>query len=626
MEDGQSSGWDLDSDEIASVSSQDLHSHRPNRWHGPRSTWRSRTEEERLLWRSIRCLESRDLAIHLYDAFALKRRARERERAQGVERETVGSWLRLTNSPPLGPLTLVQEDGQPAVWAPPRIWTAWPLDERRVPKAEEESGQEDGEAGFAFRKPERQMPSFNLEHQLGAVILRLAKERFRRRVRKWNEAKPEGGVATEPEMDQNNSPSPHSSAIPSETAESAASEEADAERMELDSQSSDQVKDPNRDYEPTVATDDEQSYQLLRPSVRHILSQLDKTLAILHNCRLAGLGHLSDSRTDSSTDSSPGPEDATERSTYPLRSRTAPSTQGRKRARTADEGDDAGFYKWLAAGGLERRDQPAAEAHRPKPDNVGKKMKRWGLRNWGDVLGAAALAGFPEDVIHRTAKRCSALFGQGLLMRRLDEVPIFREPGFRTTEYLPEGIRRWQGAVASGAGPPSSSASSSPSSYSDEGPTLEQQRLASRQSSSGSTPSPRGRRSASASSSGSRSRSRSHSSGGLFFCPVASCPRAGIGFGRRMNLRRHVGSLHPGCRSDAISDDGTEEETFGAVHVDGFLQTIRPARGWRGGDATKRRSPVKRSARRRKEETDDDNEDEGRGRHDDGLRAPDLEA
>lgn len=81
--------WDLESDEIASVTSEDLHSNRPNRWTGPKSSWRTLTREERLLWRSMRQLEDQDLAVHLYDAFALRRAAASVETARGLMVKTV---------------------------------------------------------------------------------------------------------------------------------------------------------------------------------------------------------------------------------------------------------------------------------------------------------------------------------------------------------------------------------------------------------------------------------------------------------------------------------------------------------------------------------------------------------
>lgn len=82
--------WDLDSDEIASVTSEDLHNNRPNRWTGPKSTWRTLTKEERTVWQSMRQLADQDLATHLYDAFALKRQGRDPATAAGLTVKTVG--------------------------------------------------------------------------------------------------------------------------------------------------------------------------------------------------------------------------------------------------------------------------------------------------------------------------------------------------------------------------------------------------------------------------------------------------------------------------------------------------------------------------------------------------------
>lgn len=89
MEENQPTNWDLDTDEIASVTSEDLYENRPNRWTGPKSTWREFTREERLLWRSMQQLVDKDLAVHLYDAFALKRQGRDQATAQSLTVKTV---------------------------------------------------------------------------------------------------------------------------------------------------------------------------------------------------------------------------------------------------------------------------------------------------------------------------------------------------------------------------------------------------------------------------------------------------------------------------------------------------------------------------------------------------------
>lgn len=76
--------WDLDSDEIASITSEELHENRPNRWKGSKSTWRHFTEEERMLWRSMKQLQDEDLGVHLYNVFALKQRATNPETAKDM--------------------------------------------------------------------------------------------------------------------------------------------------------------------------------------------------------------------------------------------------------------------------------------------------------------------------------------------------------------------------------------------------------------------------------------------------------------------------------------------------------------------------------------------------------------
>ena len=77
--------WDLDDDEIASIASDDLYNNRPNRWRGPASTWRKYTHEERQTYLTLQRLEAQDLAVHLYNTHALKRRARDLDTKQDVK-------------------------------------------------------------------------------------------------------------------------------------------------------------------------------------------------------------------------------------------------------------------------------------------------------------------------------------------------------------------------------------------------------------------------------------------------------------------------------------------------------------------------------------------------------------
>ena len=79
MEPSSDFEWeDKDTDEINSIASEELHETRPNRWTGPPSTWRRYTQAERHAFQALESIRNRDLSIHLYNAFALNTRAKEK--------------------------------------------------------------------------------------------------------------------------------------------------------------------------------------------------------------------------------------------------------------------------------------------------------------------------------------------------------------------------------------------------------------------------------------------------------------------------------------------------------------------------------------------------------------------
>lgn len=49
---------------------------RPNRWRGPRTTWRNYNSEEIATATALKEIQDRDLSVHLYNAFSLKQRYR----------------------------------------------------------------------------------------------------------------------------------------------------------------------------------------------------------------------------------------------------------------------------------------------------------------------------------------------------------------------------------------------------------------------------------------------------------------------------------------------------------------------------------------------------------------------
>ncbi|KAM3473243.1 hypothetical protein MY8738_008490 [Beauveria namnaoensis] len=648
--------WDLDSVEIASIASEELHENRPNRWRGSKATWRYVTEEERMLWRSMKQLQDEDLGVHLYNAFALKKRATNPESAKDLA-------IKKEDEQEDG-----QEDGQEGVWAPPKTWTAWPMRQKHIPPAGLFKDEGDGDDEFTLRRQEKVTPSSELRAELTATILRLAKERFSRR-KPPQPVEPSIETPASPRLGDNGSePSDESETEP--LSHPTVRQATDVSVID-DEQSTSRSgkKSAGRTLDPVVSTDDDLSTSLLKPSVQHILTQMDKTLTILHNARVAGLSYLSDSSETETEDGSDAaqtptgkrgrgrprlpPQPSSEASPGGSRSRRGRprivhipdqgetqeqmeqrlAKRGHRRLPATAEDREAAFEKWLRQGD----ERVAREQHRLQSRPVSeepeshdgddrdrmsnddndeeeeeartsaeRKIRRWGLRDWSDVVGAAALAGFPPQVIARTTQRCANLFGQGMAFTQMDEAPAARaSASIRTTTYRPERIRL--------SSSPSDSDDGNSDANSEPRASLRQRRIASRQASlarssreASTSASRRGRRVAAATSphspqpggsspSCSRSRSRSRSAAGILFCPVASCDRAAVGFTRGTNLRRHMRLMHPERDQDAVGgggaaeDEDSDDETMGAVHVDRFLRTINPGKGWRGEDVLSRK-------------------------------------
>lgn len=538
-----------------------------------------------------------------------------------------------------------------------------------MPRQKDAWREDDGHDRFTFRKAETQMPSSELHEELGATILRIAGERFHKSKRKTVLTSIEGD-ANPLEMGGSEREDGKASNAPAPSSPSSASGHEDVKTMLLDdeggrSHGEDQVhsarsvgkkKKAPQTYEPVMSSNDDLSYALIKPSVRHILSQLDATLHILHNARIATTNYASDSSatSDSESDTRSGPKRGRgrPRSSKLTGTATSPHTDGAttpsasKRGRprkvhvpregeTHDEmlvriareshrrlpstakDRDAAFEEWLRQGDekLEREAALIREEEElginPQASAQERRLRRLGLRDWSDVLGAAALAGFSHQVIARTAKRCANLFGEGMVMRRLDEVPASRGPPFHTMEYRPEKINL-DGLDDDSDSDSGEDAATAPSSRrTSRQPS--QSHLSNRRRLSSSPfrgrSSPHSGSSAPRNRSHSKSRSRSRSSAGFHLCAVPTCERSTTGFSRKQNLRRHMQLVHPG-RGDEEEDWDSEDEVFGAVHVDGFLKPILAARGWRENVAAGSLVIRKRGRERRTGEDEEEDEDE----------------
>ncbi|KAI6712486.1 hypothetical protein JHW43_004969 [Diplocarpon mali] len=591
---------------------------RPNRWHGAPSTWASYTEAERGLAASLDTLRNEDLSVHLYNAHALKRRARDIERGKTVE-EFPG----------------VPSEGQ--TWRPPKTWTAWPLPPGEVPRSGEQVGPSDSFEGHTFKREEDGAPSRELEDVLMGISLKFAKERF------------ESRESTEEE--ENNEDKGKKRVISEDDASSAGSEYLQissdgGEGPTIIKEASESPPTKNH-MKAAVSADEETSRLLLRPSIRHTLSKLDEVLMALHHARKTCYRYPNseagttdeESVLESIASEQPSPSKKARgrpRKFANLPERSKPPGPEQKthdqavllNIKTKTLGRPTKFYEHIKGetqeaylvriAKLQKKPLPvfappteAKPAKSPSPKRTrerssprkranseelrASRQKKLGLRDWSEVLGAAALVGFPDDVVERAARRCANLFGEGMDIRRMVEVPYTeREAGDTLVRYEPQLI------------PPlndnlhdiTSSSGSDSDLESDIQPTPHNSSLSRKQN---------------------------------VFCPVADCQRRKRGFVDANALKRHLETAH------AIPQEETadwilpsDEEMEGAVHVDGFLRPVKRVRGVRGKYRERKGRGVAVAEEKEEEEEEEEEAavvmDRGAGTEDEESRSGQAES
>ena len=504
---------------------------RPNKYHGHPSTWRSWTEQERLLAASLDQIRAADLSIHLYNAHAMKRRLRTKE-----QQDRVPSWgnkERWVGTRDNSEESADGEDGDP-FFVPPKVWTAWPMPPDEVPReGEKKLGRwEDEDERWTLRREGSGMPSEELQELLVAEALKRAKERFRQR--DWGSSDEEIGVASSNED--------RSIKKAKDSSTSAAESHDDV----FGSRKSSYMK-------PVIMADDERARDILQPTVRHILSKLDGLLMGLHHARQAYLP------TGDDTTASETQTDVEE--TSPTPSKRKRNIKPRKASHTiskdnGEPGVDAEPGVGLASDsdsdfvpsiGLSpspptprsRKKQRTPLSPRSASLSRQRRQKRLGLRDWSDVLGVASMVGFDAKVVERAAERCTRLFGEGIRFRTLhegneadSEAELVRGKRRKTRPHAPEMIPK-----------PVDDQETHKLSRKPVQPTAD----------------------------------------GLYYCPWTYCKRSQVGFSRPWNVKKHLKEIH-GDRGPKNENIEIVGEVVGGIHVDGFMKPIQARPGWRGKD------------------------------------------
>lgn len=353
---------------------------RPNRFKGPDSTWRGYTKDERSLAASLDGLRANDLSAHLYSAHALKARLYEPQKDKDSKPWSAKrQWMKRDDT------------GEPP-WHPDPQWTAWPLPAEDVPRKEETFGRslEDLVAEQdTFRKEESWVPCADLREEVQALMLRKAKQRFRRRT--WTSAedvmdrgRKEASVAKAGNRASTRSRSRSRSRVPADG-------EGDPEDRESNASEAPPTL-PEENMTPVFIADDARASRVLDPGVNHILSRFEDLLVGLHRSRMGHVkGGVEKQRTED------------------------PETKARRRQ----------------------------DLHQRQRDGLG-------VRDWSEVMGIASLTGWDPAVVNRATKRCASLFGEGMSLRTMPETASSRLHD-SITDYVPDTAPLSPSATSSGS-------------------------------------------------------------------------------------------------------------------------------------------------------------------------------
>ncbi|KAK0745791.1 hypothetical protein B0T18DRAFT_326037 [Schizothecium vesticola] len=548
----------------SSADSEELRATRPNRWTGAPSTWRGLTEGDRAVWKAMEGGRKKELGVHLVGAWGV-RRGRRRGRAAPEDGDGEGSDHDSRASTP--------RKRKKRAWSPGKMWTAWPMRFHQVPHDDIMSDLSGDDEPRKYKVPrttkmsDLTRPNTNLEEAISATVLRIAKDKFLAR-----------GLTTEAVVDSVEAGGSDYASEGDGTGLAAGVTDGEYETggngEETDRgqpQKQRRARSP-LPLKPVPTADDEFSYALLKPVSRKIIGQLDETLFFLHHAREAGLGLKN---RDVGSEMETGPKNEKRKGTSSKKERATKSpgvTDGEQMeidppAEESNPQGRPGKGKQRKERRRSRTSQPRSTRSRSRSQapSLPKRIRKWATRDWRDIIGVAAMAGFPPKVIARATQRCSTLFQQPMLLHRMPDGPAPVE----TTTYVP------------GAPLP-------PSDDDNEAEIKVQQiRAVSRNSS---------RRTSISldtdATTATPAKSRKSTPGGPgkeFPCPHFTCPRAVEPFNRRANLMRHLKVMHAGIEAAAqMAEQKSGDEMDGAVHVDGFLKPVRARRGWRGEDTKAR--------------------------------------
>ncbi len=372
-------------EEAASPSIKKVSPVRPNKHLGSHATWRDRTAAERQIAASLDQLRAKDLSAHLYNFYSLKRKLLTVEKSQEKELDYGGDI-----------------DASGKAWVSSKTWVAWPMAPEHVPR-ENDAHVQDVDV-HQRTLPASQVASSHewLQEMLVARACRVAKEKFNER--EWEDSDVE------------------SPATP------------DGPWLTRQAQILEEVHGPSlvEEDEPVVMADDEMAKRILQPSLNHIGVKLDAILMGLHHARssYATCGPGS-TKTQGATDGDSSEDNKRKRKTS---RRVLNNGRGQRRQVLQDVSDDPLAEHTESDSSSEPH--PGTDDDPAEPPRSRRRLERLGLRDWSDVLGVASMCGWDAGTVETAVARCSALFGEGLVLRTLHE----GRDGYHDVTYQPKTL------------------------------------------------------------------------------------------------------------------------------------------------------------------------------------------
>lgn len=563
----ENSAQDIADNDADSEESDDEEIGRPNRFKGPPQTWKGYTADDRQLAESLQQIEDADLAAHLYNAHALKRRVRK----PAPELSTLKNWQNkdawLQQGKDLQYTDVVGQVQTELV--PAKDWTAWPVPPaslytlvdgfRRAAVAPERNEWVIGGNGAPN-------PGQELKDEMLGIFLRLAKDNWN--AKQWQEDGQQGATQRPPSRSRSQSVYAD---VEMKDASGADHGDGYGDDKMFQDRGTKRGRKPRveKQTNPALIADDAKAERILRPTIASVLNKLDDIALALHRTRLNHFGRSavgegssqSDFTTDAETtepESQSGPQSraksatrskpVTRQSSRPSSSRASRAPESPKNSsNTAVHPDDSESASDYGAQFRERdfldskatrsnikprkRSRSASTAEGEDSANT-RDRSRAGLMDWSEVLGIAAVRGWDQKALARTAERCSALFGESMSLRSFEE-DLAEKPLASPVQYTPSPIN-----------PPSS---------------LPLRAL--------------------------RAEKRPYYQAGAIRCPHPDCYGHHKDFRMAYRVIEHCMRQHG--YDPRTNDSDNEERTCGGVHIDGFLQPITAKQGWLGHGRSK---------------------------------------